>query len=83
MLRSFLILFLAILGVVFGATFEWKSVEINGGGFVPGIIFHPASPGLLYARTDVGGLYRWDEETKRWKQLFDFLRRDQSITWEC
>lgn len=78
MLRSFLILFLAILGVVFGTTFEWQSVEINGGGFVPGIIFHPASPGLLYARTDVGGLYRWDEETKRWKQLFDFLRRDQS-----
>ena len=25
------------------------------GGFVPGIIFNQAEPGLVYARTDIGG----------------------------
>ena len=51
--------------------YRWSPVQIHGGGFVDGIIFHPAEPGLLYLRTDVGGALRWDEPGGQWVPLFD------------
>ena len=52
--------------------YTWKSVQIVGGGFVDGIIFYPAEKGLRYARTDIGGAYRWNDGTKRWEPLLDW-----------
>ncbi|QXB44616.1 cellulose binding domain-containing protein [Jonesia denitrificans] len=57
--------------------YSWSNVEIVGGGFVPGIIFNQSEPGLVYARTDIGGAYRLDEESGRWKPLNDDLGWDQ------
>src|SRR4028118_2121067 len=51
----------------------WRNVEIAGGGFVSGIIPHPAQKGLMYARTDIGGAYRWDEAAKRWVAITDWV----------
>jgi hypothetical protein len=51
----------------------WNSIAIGGGGFVDGIVFSPAQQGLAYARTDVGGFYRWDDANTRWIPLTDFL----------
>jgi photosystem II stability/assembly factor-like uncharacterized protein len=48
-------------------------VEIVGGGFVPGIIFNPSQPDLIYARTDIGGAYRWNPDTERWVPLTDWI----------
>ncbi|WP_129789849.1 xyloglucanase [Promicromonospora panici] len=56
--------------------YTWKNAVVNGGGFVPGIIFNETEPNLIYARTDVGGCYRWEESTGTWKQLLDWVGRD-------
>ena len=53
--------------------YTWKSVQIVGGGFVDGIVFHPTAKGVRYARTDMGSAYRWNERTKRWDPLLDWV----------
>ena len=55
--------------------YRWKSVTIRGGGFVDGIIFSPIKKGLVYARTDMGGAYRYDETNHGWVPLTDWVPR--------
>lgn len=76
---------LAIAGVVAdaraadaAAPYVWKQVPIGGGGFVSGLVFHPTERGLLYARTDIGGAYRWDAAAKRWVALTDWIGPDDA-----
>ena len=44
--------------------YTWKNVRIDGGGFVPGIIFNQTEQNLIYARTDIGGAYRWNQAAR-------------------
>ena len=55
-----------------GQAYVWKNVAINGGGFVTGLITHPNASGVVYARTDIGGAYRWNESDNSWVPLLDF-----------
>ena len=62
-------------------SYTYKNVQIVGGGFVDGLYFHPKSKGLMYARTDVGGAYRWNNVTggdAQWTPLLDFVGRFDS-----
>jgi len=53
--------------------YTWKSVQIVGGGFVDGFVFHPTQKDLRYARTDMGGAYRFEPATKSWTPLLDWV----------
>lgn len=57
--------------------YVWKQVKTGGGGgFIPGIVFNASEPNLIYARTDIGGAYRWDQNTGAWKQLLAWVGMD-------
>ncbi len=58
--------------------YAWKNVVIKGGGFVSGIVMSPALPGLAFARTDVGGGYRYDPANQRWLPLTDWVGHNNS-----
>ena len=53
---------------VLNTDWSYGQVEIGGGGFVPGV-FSTCEENVYYARTDVGGAYRWDEAAQQWKSL--------------
>jgi xyloglucan-specific exo-beta-1,4-glucanase len=59
--------------------YAWNNVAIAGMGFVTGLVIHPHQPNLIYARTDVGGIYRWNVSTSSWIQLLDGERDRHSI----
>jgi len=48
-----------------------EQIDLRGMGFVTGIAIHPQSSDLVYARTDVGGLFRWDAGNSKWLPLMD------------
>lgn len=54
-------------------SYRWRNVRIDGGGFVPGIIFNAKQKDLIYARTDIGGAYRWSPQTETWVPLLDWV----------
>jgi hypothetical protein len=58
--------------------YVWRSIIAGGGGFVPGIVYHPTAKGLAYARTDIGGAYRWDDSSGKWIPLQDMMTRNNS-----
>ena len=57
-------------------TYTWSNVAIGGGGYVTGMEYNPKEEGLVYARTDIGGLYRRKKDTD-WVPLTDFLGADE------
>ena len=74
------VLFIAAVGLkttvkaqVSSQPYQWKSVQMRGGGFVDGVIYHPTEKNLLYCRTDMGGAYKWNEAIKAWEPLLDWV----------
>jgi xyloglucan-specific exo-beta-1,4-glucanase len=88
MCKKFYVQMLGILGALLTLAFAlapadasaqqytWRNVEIVGGGYVPGLVFNTSERDLIYARTDIGGAYRWNPTTKRWIPLLDWIGFD-------
>ena len=54
--------------------YTFNSVNTGaGGGYVDGIIFNKTEKDLIYARTDVGGAYRWDKMNNSWIPITDMF----------
>jgi photosystem II stability/assembly factor-like uncharacterized protein len=58
--------------------YVWDSVVIGGGGFVTAVVPSRSEPGVTYARTDVGGAYRWEAGARRWIPLLDWVSEEQT-----
>jgi len=59
-----------VLAATTGSATSYTSAKWGGGGYVTGIIYHPTSYNVMYARTDVGGAYRW-EGNGAWTPITD------------
>ena len=52
--------------------YVWRPVHIVAGGYIPGFVAHPTAPGLIYARTDIGSVYRFNAHRGQWIPLTDY-----------
>lgn len=53
--------------------YQYRNLPIPGGGYVTGFLFHPKKEGVLYARTDIGGTYRFDFQSRKWISLISHV----------
>lgn len=61
--------------------YTFGRVNVTGGGYMPSIIYNKSEKGLVYARSDMGGAYRWDVQNKKWIQIMDkFGFKDWNLT---
>jgi xyloglucan-specific exo-beta-1,4-glucanase len=78
-MKAFHALPLLLVAAPVEAAFSWTSVHTGGGGgFIPGIVFHPKTKGVAYARADIGGVYKLNSDDS-WTPISDGIAQD--ATW--
>jgi hypothetical protein len=76
---NLIVAFACCIGTVFSQSAFGQSfgyVAMGGGGYVVSII--PGEAEMFYAKTDVGGYFRWDPTTESWIPLFDWIAPGQT-----
>ena len=53
--------------------YKYNNLSIPGGGYVTGFLYSKSEKDVLYARTDIGGVYRFDFDNQRWVSLVDHV----------
>ena len=61
--------------------YVWGQVMEGGTGASTHVVFHPLEKGLVYLGTDMGGLYRWNDDTYTWTPLFDTIITNEKTPW--
>ena len=63
--------------------YEWEVLSSGAGGFVTGLDSN-ADGSVRIARTDVGGLYRWNDDGEQWVQMLSLEGVDapELIDWQ-
>ena len=54
--------------------YVYRNCPIPGGGYVTGFLYHPKEKDLLYLRTDIGGVYRFDPAGQCWISLVEHVK---------
>ncbi|MGN0435462.1 MAG: endoglucanase [Wujia sp.] len=49
--------------------YKYGNMSIPGGGYVTGFCFSENSKNILYARTDIGGIYKYNDQMNSWHSL--------------
>ena len=49
--------------------YDWNQVRLGAGGWVTGMVMHPLDDNLVYVRTDVGGVYKYNQASGEWDQI--------------
>lgn len=64
-----------VTAAVRNGSYDWTREPIGAGGFVTGMVSATdAAIPRVCARTDVGGAYRWNSETRAWEQMLQSTR---------
>ena len=63
--------------------YKYKNLPIPGGGYVTGFLYHRQKKDVLYARTDIGGTYRFDAETQQWISLISHVSMRAMLYIAC
>ncbi len=56
--------------------YEWSNVKIVGGGYVPGMVYNEGEENLVYAKTDIGGAYKFNHDKNEWECITDSFGGD-------
>jgi len=59
--------------LLLSASYTWQNINIGAGGFVDGIFYDPHNQNVIYARSDVGGLYKTINDGTNWTQLLNWV----------
>lgn len=68
---TYIILMVCLSFCLNAQDWNWENVNLQGMGFVTGIVAHPSQRNLVYARTDAGGVFRWNNSQSNWVPLMD------------
>jgi xyloglucan-specific exo-beta-1,4-glucanase len=69
--RMLVLLSFFLIGNI-NAQVNWKNVSTKGMGYVSGLYIQPTT-NIKYVRTDVAGLFRFDNSNQKWTNLLDNL----------
>lgn len=83
----FCVIQLLLLPDVYSQFYQWGTIPAGGGGYVTGIVAHPKEENLIYIRTDVGGVNRYEAPNSQhpdrpyWVQLMEWIPIEQKSLW--